>query len=235
MTNGWIKLHKKIKDWEWYGDPATRSVFIHLLLSVNYEKGYWRGIEILAGQAPIGRKQLARDLGFSEQQIRRALNNLQNSQQITIKSTNKHSVVTVCQWESYQSVNEKAPTNQPQNNHETNRKTTTLKEVKKKENKESIYTDSFETFWQSYPKRQGSNPKKPAKEKFIKLVKSGISADEITKGAREYAQQQQSLGHLDTPYVAQATTWLNQERWKDQCVQENVVRIVQSPPPIHRD
>ena len=90
---------------------------MHLLLSVNFEPKIWKGVQLKSGQIIVGRKKLAEELGLGEQQIRRALGNLQNSQQITIKTTNKHSIITVCQWESYQKVNEQQPAKQPTNNH----------------------------------------------------------------------------------------------------------------------
>lgn len=108
---------------------------MHLLLSVNFEPKIWKGVQLKSGQIIVGRKKLAEELGLGEQQIRRALGNLQNSQQITIKTTNKHSIITVCQWESYQKVNEQQPAKQPTNNQQSNQQTTTTKEVKKKEKK----------------------------------------------------------------------------------------------------
>ena len=31
--SGWIKLHRKITEWEWYSDANTFRVFMHLLLT----------------------------------------------------------------------------------------------------------------------------------------------------------------------------------------------------------
>ena len=38
LENGFIVLHRKIVNWEWYKDPATRIVFEHLILTANYEE-----------------------------------------------------------------------------------------------------------------------------------------------------------------------------------------------------
>lgn len=71
----------------------------------------------------------------------------------------------------------------------------------------------FAEFWDAYPNRSGGNPKKTAKDKFVKICKDGVSPDDIIIGAKKYAKANQD--RIGTPYIAQATTWLNQERWLD--------------------
>lgn len=68
----------------------------------------------------------------------------------------------------------------------------------------------FNEFWDAYPKREGRNPKKPAKLKFDGAIKRGDNANEIIAGAARYAQMV-----TDPKFVAMAQTWLNQESWKD--------------------
>ena len=34
---GWIKLHRTLKDWEWYDDINATRLLVHLLISVNYQ------------------------------------------------------------------------------------------------------------------------------------------------------------------------------------------------------
>lgn len=102
MANGFIKLHRKLTTWGWYSDGPTKDVFLHLLLTANFRETEWRGTILKPGQVVVGRKKLARELGLSEQQIRTALNHLQSTGEVTIKSTNKFSVVTVENWDKYQ-------------------------------------------------------------------------------------------------------------------------------------
>lgn len=44
--SGWIKLHRKLLDWEWYSDTNCRLLFIHCLLKANFEDTKWRGVDI---------------------------------------------------------------------------------------------------------------------------------------------------------------------------------------------
>lgn len=137
MSVGWIKLHRKLKSWEWYSDINTSRLFIHLLLSVNSVQGEHQGTVISVGCVKTGRKELAKQTGLSEQQVRRSIKNLQKTGDITINSTNKYSLITIVKWGEYQSSPEKAtnkradkqPTNAPANNHKQEVK---KEDVKKK-------------------------------------------------------------------------------------------------------
>ena len=46
MEQGYIYLHRSLLDWEWYQDINTKTVFLHLLLTVNYQPKKWQGITI---------------------------------------------------------------------------------------------------------------------------------------------------------------------------------------------
>lgn len=104
--NGYIKLHRKLVDWEWYTDVNVKVVFLHLLLTASFRKTSYQGMEILPGQVIVGTHALAVNTGLSRQQVRTALNKLASTNEITIKSTNKFSLVTIENWSSYQFENE---------------------------------------------------------------------------------------------------------------------------------
>ena len=73
----------------------------------------------------------------------------------------------------------------------------------------------FDTFWQLYPSRRPhSNPKKPALAKFEAAVKNGTPPANIIRGAENYAAYIRQE-HTEPKYVAQAQTWLSQERWTE--------------------
>lgn len=73
----------------------------------------------------------------------------------------------------------------------------------------------FEIFKKSFPRRRGSNPWKPALLLFEKAVQSGIPAETISGAAGTYCAECQRDGIIDTEKVAQAQTWLRQERYSD--------------------
>ncbi len=76
-----------------------------------------------------------------------------------------------------------------------------------------VSDQQFQNFWRIYPSRgRHSNPKKPARAKFDAALKRGVSGWDIIRGAQNYAAYVEREG-TDPKYVAQAQTWLNQERW----------------------
>jgi len=106
MNNGFVSLHRKIIDWEWYSDVVVRDLFIHLLLTANFTDKKWKGIDIKRGQVLTGRFKLSEILGFSEMQIRTALNKLKSTNEITIKTTNRNSLITINKYNEYQQNNQ---------------------------------------------------------------------------------------------------------------------------------
>ena len=67
---GWIKLHRKILEWEWFTDPNTLMVFVYLLCHAQWHDSRFMGHEVKAGQLVTGRKKIAEDLKISEQSVR---------------------------------------------------------------------------------------------------------------------------------------------------------------------
>jgi uncharacterized phage protein (TIGR02220 family) len=152
--SGWVKLHRKMTDWEWYRHPATAHLFIHLLLCAENEDTSWRNIEIKRGQVLTTVKELCDQTGLSTQQTRTALSNIQNTHEITIKATNKYTVITIENYAKYQlritDSNKQSnkqitnnPTNKQQTTQQTNNKPTLYKEVKKEEVKNKEYIPPY--------------------------------------------------------------------------------------------
>lgn len=121
--NGYIKLHRKITEWGWYHDANTFRVFIHLLIMASYDEHGFRGHELKPGQVVCGRKQLAKDLRLSEQEIRTSLNHLKSTNEITIKTTNKFSIITIENWGKFQGqeLEDNQQINQQANQQSTNK------------------------------------------------------------------------------------------------------------------
>lgn len=135
---GWIKLHRKFCKWEWYQKSEMVHLFLHLLLNANYEDGSWEGITIKRGQLVIGRKKISADTGISEQSVRTCMDRLKSTNEITIKSTNKYSIITILNYDSYQKVSEEnnQVNNQEFNQQSTNNQPTTNHKQEYKEEKE---------------------------------------------------------------------------------------------------
>lgn len=139
-TSSWIKLDRRILKWGWYSDMNVKGVFLHLLLIASYEDGEYLGSKIKRGQAIIGTVETAKQLGITRQQLRTALSKLEKSGEISKKTTNKFTLVTIENYSKYQDItsisNQRITNEQPTDN----QRATTLKNVKNVKNvKNNIY------------------------------------------------------------------------------------------------
>ena len=100
--SGWIKIHRRITEWEWYSDANTFRLFMHLLLTANYEDKRWRNVNVKRGQLVTGRQELAQALRLSERQIRTSLDKLKMSGVITTQTTNQYSLITIGKYDLFQ-------------------------------------------------------------------------------------------------------------------------------------
>ena len=130
-----IVLNRKILKWEWYQDSNTKDLFIHLLLMANWEDKKWQGMDIKRGSLITSIKHLSEQTGLTSQNIRTALKKLQKSKNLTIKTTNKYSVITINNYDKYQEYNKQLTNNQQT----TNKQLTTTKQYNNITNKQ-IYS-----------------------------------------------------------------------------------------------
>lgn len=130
----WVKLHDSWLEWEWHTDPNMVSLFFHLLSMASKKDTRFRGYNIKRGQVVVGRKMLSEKTGISEQTVRTCLARLEHTGEISRKSTNKFSIITICNYNSYQpnfgESNQQLTSNQPT----TNQQLTTLKDNKNIDN-----------------------------------------------------------------------------------------------------
>lgn len=139
-NDSYIKLYRKITEWEWYSDINVRIVFIHLLLTANWKDKNWHGIVVKRGQKVTSFGNLAAETGLTTQQIRTAINRLKSTCEITCQSTNRYTLITLENYSFYQENPKGATsksTSKPTNGQQTtNKQLTTTKERKKERRKE---------------------------------------------------------------------------------------------------
>lgn len=99
---GWIKLHRRLLEWEWWEDHNTTRLFLYLLITANHAPKRWKGISIPIGSLIVGRKALAESLGLSEKNVRTALEHLKSTNEVAIKSYSFCSLIEIKNWKKYQ-------------------------------------------------------------------------------------------------------------------------------------
>ena len=194
--NGWIKLHRNLLNWQWYQNAEMLHLLIHLLLKANHADGKWQDIEIKRGQLFVGRETLSKETGISESKIRTNLRRLEKSGFITRESSNKGTLITICNYDYYQGskddnirqIHQQIANNSPSNN----RQLTTNNNNKKKDKFKKEYNkEVFDFFYEiliffpekmqpnnQYQKQlwlnaidQLLNEKKYSAEKILQIVK----------------------------------------------------------------
>lgn len=155
---GFISINRKIIEWEWYSDNNVKSLFIHCLLKANFKDKSWRGQNIERGTFITSYNNLSNQLNLSIQQIRTAFCKLQSTNEITIKTTNKNTLVTVVKYDDYQNkkqVNNKQTTNKQQSNN--NQITTTNNDNKdNKDNNTFIQRKQNFILWFNQQKKKAT-------------------------------------------------------------------------------
>jgi uncharacterized phage protein (TIGR02220 family) len=102
MTQGYIKLHRGLLGWEWFDSPKHLIVFMYCLLRANHKDRKWRGTLIKAGSFVTSYESIAKCTNLTLNQVRIALRDLQDTQEITKQSSRKGSIISITNWHKYQ-------------------------------------------------------------------------------------------------------------------------------------
>lgn len=132
LDNGYIKLWRSMLTWEWYDDPPTLVVYVHLILSANIDQVLWHGIDIPRGSLVSSYSKIAKRTGLTIQQARTAINHLETTGEVTRSAYPKFTVFTLNNYDKFQeatsktqgkrSNTDKQPNKQPTSNQQQNKK-----------------------------------------------------------------------------------------------------------------
>lgn len=110
MANGgYIKLWRNLLDWKWKHSPEMVAVWVHILLTVNFQDGK-DGLK--AGQVRISRKALAEGTGLSERTLRTCIDRLIEDGSLAKDSSRQGAVYTVINWPERQKRDMNKPSNE---------------------------------------------------------------------------------------------------------------------------
>lgn len=99
---GWVKMYRKMLEWEWYKDSNTKSLFLHLILKSNAKDGVFQGVLVPRGSVATSYSILSEELGLSTKQIRGSLDKLNRAQCTAVKRYPKFSVISILSYDDYQ-------------------------------------------------------------------------------------------------------------------------------------
>ena len=170
---GYVKVYRKLLTSAVFDDPVTLKVWIWCLLRANFQprpiEFAGEEIELTAGQFITGTFSAAETLKLSKSAVWRRLEKLERWGNITLKSGNRFTIITVNKYGEYQNALSReweSTENPPGNKRETDGnppgtdKKERRKESKEPENREARpqSLESVENLWKerSYPHIEAS-------------------------------------------------------------------------------
>lgn len=152
---GWVKIHRQLKDKAYYKDSEFIHLWLHLLLCANHDNGeYLNGYEIVKlkkGQFITGRKKLSLETGISESKIERILKVFESEQQIEQQTNSRNRLISIVSWDKFQQSEQQKDSKWTASEQQVN----TNKNEKNYKNEKNIIEvyPTFEDFWNLYDKK----------------------------------------------------------------------------------
>lgn len=101
-SNGFVKISRKLLDWQWYPDVNTSRLFIHCLLKANWKESRWKHYVCKRGQFITSLSQLSHELNLTIRQTRTAISHLEETGEVTNWTDGKIRIITVKNYDKYQ-------------------------------------------------------------------------------------------------------------------------------------
>lgn len=129
MDRGYIKLWRKSLDTAIFNNPNAWLFWCYCLMKASHKDRVVlhgnQSIPLKPGQFIFGRKKASHETGLSEQNIRTCVKILDSLEYLTIKPTNKYSIISIVNWDTYQpdtekvnqQTNQEVTSKQPTDNH----------------------------------------------------------------------------------------------------------------------
>lgn len=109
MNEGWIKLHRQLKEWQHYQEPFVLLVWLDLLLSANMKAGWVRGNRINRGQLITSVARIMESTGIgSDNTVRDALRKLEESGEIKREQIGIGTKITINHFNKFQTSSQNA-------------------------------------------------------------------------------------------------------------------------------
>ena len=205
---GFFKLYRSMLNWEWFKDSSTLHVFIYCLLKANHKDQRYKGDVVKRGSFFTSRKIIAEETGLTEQSVRTALKHLKLTNELTISTSPKGTVISINNYDDYQTVTNTLTNNQPT----PNQQLTTNKNDKNIKNEKNgggtPYTTDFLRFWDVY-KKHGFKDDCFKEWQLWCYTKEEVEL--IIFAAKEYSIEMEN----DRQHMLYPRTFLEDEKYRD--------------------
>lgn len=219
MNSGYIKLHRRLMESEVFKDPRLLKTWLWILCQANFKPVVLNtGKALKTGQFATSYGRAALHLECSVNTVRRHFKRLKAMEMIDVQSGAKFTVVSVCNYRSYQHTDENggAQMDMQTNTHTAQQTDTqTAYRIRKQENKKTINrgTTVFSGMdpdrqqqiskWQTYRQQLGQYTDQQLVE-FVKTVQHLDAKQLELKISRAIANGWKSLVHMEVETVPKA-------------------------------
>ena len=104
MKDGYIKIHRKIIDWDWWSDDAVFRFFIGLLIFAKFKDSVVKGVKVERGSFTTSIPKLCAFMDMSEWKVRMCLKCLQETGEIIDEANNHFRKITIVNYNDYQDI-----------------------------------------------------------------------------------------------------------------------------------
>lgn len=220
-------MYRKLLSWEWYTESEMVHLFIHCVLKANFKSKIWRGVEVKRGQFITGLDVLSNETGISVQTLRTCLRRMEGKE-LASRSTNKYRVITVINYEAYQTdqqasqqASQQATNKQPTSNQQaTNSNEEEEEREEVKECKESFKKEVGVDVVDHLPAILKKSPFLDESLKFSKWFEDSLCPKTITptnKDRANWAYQWNLLraedGRDDVKEICAAIKWAREDQF----------------------
>lgn len=248
MNRGYIKLWRKTLDSDMLKNHELWAFWCWCLMRATHKPRCatigFQEIPLEPGQFIFGRKSAAIELKLTERKIRTCLQHLKNSEKVTIKTTNKFSVISIINWHLYQcdkiendqQHDQQLTNNRPTTDHKQECKNVRKKEIKKHcasddalpangngsmeyyltHKKRQLYGKRLDTFNRFWDAFGYKKSRSAAADAWIDIPSlTDALVERIISAARAEAERRKQLIREGrTPKMAQG--WISERRWEDE-------------------
>lgn len=141
MSEGFIKIYRSMEKWQWKDIPEMVALWVEILLKANFAEREYHGETFEAGSFPTSIEKLAAATGLTSRTVRTCLDRFRKTGEISVKSTNKGTKITVINWALYQGCDEEVTNDrQASDKQPTSKRQTSDNSIRNKESKKERST-----------------------------------------------------------------------------------------------
>jgi hypothetical protein len=229
---GAILLSRALIDSEVFASEKLLKIWIWLLIKANFKErqvpikiGAGQSVvTIKRGQLLFGRLSAENELFIDGSTIYKCIKRLEKLKNIEINSNSHYSVITICNYEHYQDLNnyKVAAKEQPSNKQVTGKEqpsNTPNKDNNANKEKNVNNAGGFIYFWTAYPKKVG----KIDAERAWNKIKDKPEISIILKSIEDHKNTEQWKKE-NGQYIPNPATFINQGRWFDEIKKPGIIR-----------